>query len=72
MTVPSAGPLPPDVNLGPGILAVSWLECILAFIFVVLRMYCRTRLVHNVGRDDWTMVFSYVSSVRAILVSLEY
>lgn len=54
-------PLPPDINHGPTILAVSWIECGLALVAVITRMYCRAKLIHNVGWDDWTMIFTMVS-----------
>ena len=53
--------LPVNVDHGPGILAVSWIECALGTIFVVLRMYCRGRITRNVSWDDWTMCFTFVS-----------
>lgn len=61
MAAPSPTPFPPDVNHGPGILAVSWVECGLALAAVIARMYCRAKVVRNIGWDDWTMVFAMVS-----------
>ena len=48
---------------GPNILALSWTECSLAILVVSARMYTRSRLVRNVGCDDWTMLFAMVSDI---------
>jgi hypothetical protein len=53
-------PFHPDVNHGPGILAVSWIECGLALVAVIARMYSRVEILHNIGWDDWTMLFTMV------------
>jgi hypothetical protein len=56
-----AGPPFPDVNRGPGILAVSWIEASLGIIILSLRMYTRAKITRKIGWDDWTMVFATVS-----------
>jgi hypothetical protein len=48
------------VNHGPGILAVSWIEGGLALVAVIARMYSRAKILHNIGWDDWTMLFTMV------------
>lgn len=46
---------------GPAILAVSWIECVVAMIIVGARMYTRSYLIHNVGVDDWMILLALVS-----------
>ena len=58
----AAGPLPPDVNKGSGILISSWIEAAIGLVAVALRMYTRSKTIRNVGWDDWTMVLAMVSS----------
>ena len=58
-TLPSA--ITKDPDRGSAILAVCWVECILAIFFVAARMITRSRLIHNVGSDDWLMVATLVS-----------
>ena len=58
-TLPSG--LVKDPDRGPAVLSVSWIECIIAITFVVARMFTRSRLIHNVGSDDWFMVATLVS-----------
>ena len=50
-----------DVNRGPVILVVGWIECAVAFIFLCGRMYARLKINRGVGADDWAMVISFVS-----------
>ena len=57
----ATGPLPPDVNRGPGILIASWIEAGVALFVLSLRLYTRSNIVRSVGWDDWTMVFATVS-----------
>ena len=47
---------------GPLILIVGWVECSLAFVFVFARMLTRSRLVRNVGLDDWMILLAMVKS----------
>ena len=47
--------------MGPNIIALSWIECAIALLFVSARMYTRIKVIHNVGWDDWTIVISFVS-----------
>ncbi len=61
MASPATNPLPPNVNNGPKILAVAWIECGVALLFVLARMYTRHKLVRKVGWDDWAVVFTMVS-----------
>ena len=50
-----------DVNRGPVVLIVGWIECTVAFSFLRGRMYARFKINRGVGADDWAMVFSFVS-----------
>jgi hypothetical protein len=62
MAMSPPGPLPPDVNNGPGILAVTWVESALGLAIVGARMYARGRIIRNIGADDWTMLIATVCS----------
>lgn len=55
-----AGPPPPQVNKGPGILAVTWVETSIGLLVLGARLYTRARIVRNVGWDDWCIVFATV------------
>ena len=61
-------PLPSELHSdqGPNILALSWTECSLAILVVSARMYTRSRIVRNVGWDDWTMLFAMVSDISVL------
>lgn len=66
------GPLPTEVNRGPSILALSWVEAALGISILAARLYTRGRIVRNVGWDDWTMAFSTLLAViTTCLVTLE-
>ncbi|GME23092.1 hypothetical protein GTA08_BOTSDO05512 [Neofusicoccum parvum] len=39
-------------GLGPTVIAVMWVQTIVALLFVCLRLYTRWRLIRNVGLDD--------------------
>ena len=56
-------PPPPDGdrNKGPGMLAATIFITNLALITVVLRMYARYFILHNVGWDDHTIVIAMAS-----------
>ncbi|KAF2234782.1 hypothetical protein EV356DRAFT_532582 [Viridothelium virens] len=63
---------PPNLNKGPGILAVSWIEAGVGLVVLSARIYTRSRIVRNMGWDDWTMVFATILAlVTTILVTLE-
>ena len=47
-------------GLGPTIVAIMWLETILGFLFIGLRLYCRVVLRSTGGWDDVFMVISLV------------
>jgi len=51
-----------DSNDGPKILVLTWIECSIALVFVCARLFTRIKLVCNLGWDDWTMAFTWVSS----------
>lgn len=50
-----------SANRGPAILAVSWIEYVVAIVIVGARMYTRSCLIHNVGIDDWMILLALVS-----------
>jgi hypothetical protein len=53
--------LPPQVNKGPGLIAVTWIEASIGLLLLAARLYTRARIVRNVGWDDWIMIFATVS-----------
>jgi len=56
-------------GLGPTIIAVMWIETVIALIFVCLRLWTRFRINHAVGWDDYLISFSWVRS--SLSLSLE-
>ncbi|PSN70136.1 hypothetical protein BS50DRAFT_585592 [Corynespora cassiicola Philippines] len=59
--------LPESTNRGPGILAVTWIETGIGLILVVARYYTRSRIVQNMGIDDWSM---YLATVLGVMTSI--
>lgn len=53
--------LPANEDDGPGILALTWVEAIIALSLVAARTYTRAVIVRRVGIDDWIMIFTAVS-----------
>lgn len=51
------GPLPPDENRAPEMLAILWIFTALALIIVILKIYTRFRIVQETGLDD-ILIFS--------------
>lgn len=66
----TAAPAPPPVdddhNRGPALMAVFWIQCGIAIVFVSLRCYAR-HLIRNLGKDDWIMVAAAVCAARNVL-----
>ena len=60
--MPGPGPPPPggDQNRASEVLAFTWTLEIVSVIFVVGRMYSRTKLTRNVWWDDWCVCFALV------------
>ena len=56
-------PLEGDQNEGPTLVIVSWCFTALAIIAVVARLFGRSVLTHNVGRDDVFILISIVSAL---------
>ncbi|KAF2234615.1 hypothetical protein EV356DRAFT_501509 [Viridothelium virens] len=55
---------PPDTNLGPVVLGITWAFASLSIITVAARLYVRTRLrPGNLGWDDWTMFAAFLLSL---------
>ena len=52
---------PPDINNGPKILIVCWIEGGLALLFVTFRLFTRIRLVRAFGWDDALIAVAMVS-----------
>lgn len=53
-------PLGPNDNRAPSFIACGLVTTIAALTAVCLRIYVRTRIVHAVGWDDWTAIFTMV------------
>jgi hypothetical protein len=53
------------VDKGPGLLAVTWIEASIGLLLLGARLYTRTKIVRNVGLDDWTMVFATILAIVA-------
>lgn len=55
-------PLPPDgdMNRAGEVYAFTWIFAISSIIFVIARMYSRTKLTKNVWWDDWCICIALV------------
>ncbi|OIW31088.1 hypothetical protein CONLIGDRAFT_630986 [Coniochaeta ligniaria NRRL 30616] len=56
MAAAEAVALPPDVNRGGQILAITGTLVALCLILVILRIWVRARIIRIVGIDDWIMI----------------
>ena len=45
-------------NAGPTILAVTLTVAIIALVTLVVRLYVRTKMIRNVGWDDYVMIIA--------------
>jgi hypothetical protein len=54
--------LPPDVNLGPGLLQSIWIEMAICTMVLLARFYTRARIVKKIAPDDWVMLIASVST----------
>jgi hypothetical protein len=61
MSIPATNrpDLGPDVDRGTNVVAAYIVSCTLAFIFVLLRFWSRSR-VRGLGADDWCMLLTFV------------
>ena len=65
-TTPGEGAAAPPVadldhgDLGPNVLAATFVTWAIAFIFVVLRFYTRATIVRALGLADWFIALSLV------------
>ena len=50
-----------DLNRGPALLAIYWVQFSVAFVFVVLRFYARLS-IRAIGLDDWAIALALVAS----------
>jgi nicotinamide riboside transporter PnuC len=62
--MPAAAPAP-DSDRGPTYLAVLVVGLTLSIVFIALRIYVRARMVKNLWWDDWFMLISLVSVLKA-------
>ena len=68
----ATGPPPDgDVNRGPLIIAVSFVEFAFALLLVVLRFYTRIKLVRKIGLDDWLVLAALVRNFVDVGISLQ-
>ncbi|AEO66300.1 uncharacterized protein THITE_2077835 [Thermothielavioides terrestris NRRL 8126] len=49
-------------DLRPNMLAATWITWTIALIFVLLRLWTRTRIVHTLGISDWFIVLSLIAA----------
>lgn len=49
-------------GLGPMLNAVLWVQVVISLVFVGLRIYTRSRILHSVGPDDYLVMAALVSS----------
>jgi len=47
-------------DLGPNIIAASFVTWAIALAFVLMRFWTRARIVHKLGLADWTIAVSLV------------
>ncbi|KAL8795389.1 MAG: hypothetical protein Q9195_002130 [Heterodermia aff. obscurata] len=60
----STQPISKDsADRGSAILIVSWIECGVAITIVAARVYTRSRIIHNIGIDDWMILIALVLAV---------
>ena len=64
MSEPMPSPVSCNENLGPMLLAVSWVLLCTAITAVVLRLYVKLGLQNGIRSDDYTIVASLVSQTR--------
>lgn len=53
-------PVGGDQNMAGELLSFTWILCIAALIFTLLRGYTRLRLTRNLWWDDWSIFFTMV------------
>ena len=60
--MPGSGPPPPggDQNRAGEVYAFTWTLLLVSLLFVIGRMYSRTKLTRNVWWDDWCICFALV------------
>ena len=51
-----------DVSNGLRILVLSWIECTVGILVVGARIFVRAKLVHHIGKNDWTIIFVMASA----------
>ncbi|RYP71277.1 hypothetical protein DL769_004727 [Monosporascus sp. CRB-8-3] len=61
--------LPPDENRGPTIDAIAWVGCVIATIFIALRLYSRTFVTRSLDWDDAIVVFGGILNIITIALS---
>jgi hypothetical protein len=68
MSTPALLPTGVGQNRGPQLMAMFWIETIVAIAVVALRFYARIS-IRGVGADDWMMLFTVVSVDRTLTQS---
>lgn len=47
-------------GLGPVLNAVLWVQVVIFVVFVGLRIYTRSQILHSVGADDYLVIIALV------------
>jgi hypothetical protein len=47
-------------GLGPMLNAVLWVQVVICLVFVALRIYTRSHILHSVGPDDYLVMIALV------------
>lgn len=52
---------PSDPGRGPLIMGISWTLTSICVLFIVVRLWVRSRVTRTLGADDWLMLVAGVS-----------
>ncbi|RGP65176.1 hypothetical protein FLONG3_9316 [Fusarium longipes] len=50
-------------GLGPMLNAVLWVQVVVALVFVVLRLYTRSQILHSIGPDDYLVLLALILQI---------
>ncbi|RYP12445.1 hypothetical protein DL765_007344 [Monosporascus sp. GIB2] len=65
----SPAALPPDENRDPTIDAIAWVGCVIATVFIALRLYSRTFVTQSLDCDDAIVAFGGILNIITIALS---
>ncbi|KAI1378734.1 hypothetical protein F4677DRAFT_453404 [Hypoxylon crocopeplum] len=58
-------------NMGPSLMAGLWICCLLAGVFLALRLYCKSKRSVSLQQDDYLLIVAWIVQVTcSILVSI--